>query len=246
MTYQEIYSKFYDQIHNTKEYSLETNVLQKFIQTEFPRKKIAKVLDFGCGTGNHLSSLAGYAPELYGYDRSQAMLRKALENFPTLSFTSDFERVPKNLDLVYSLFDVCSYQVSRANLIEYFEMMASKLGNGGLLILDGWYLPGVRLSPPEYRERNLELGDLQVLRCVTPRTNDSYQTTELAISLVDKSDGRVISTEEHLLRAFTMKEILDAATVANFKEIGFRDGKNWAEPLEETSWRFMMYAIHSG
>ena len=246
MTYQDFYSKFYDQIHNNKDYRLETNQLQKFIQEQFPNKKVNRILDFGCGTGHHLSALTKYAENLYGYDRSQAMLKKAMENYPTLFFSSDFGQIPKSLDLVYSLFDVCSYQISELKLKEYFEMMASKLSAGGLVIVDGWYLPGVRLSPPEIRERSLELEGLKILRTVAPKTIDNYQITDLSITLSDGSDGKILSAEEHTLRAFTVEEISQAARIANFTEISFRDGKNWQLPIKDTSWRFMMFATFNG
>lgn len=44
------------------------------------------ILDIGCGTGHHVSSLAEHGYKVVGIDISPSMIKKAKENYPTLDF----------------------------------------------------------------------------------------------------------------------------------------------------------------
>jgi len=46
----------------------------------------SRMLDIGCGTGHHVSSLASKGFDVLGIDNSPAMINKAIENFPDYKF----------------------------------------------------------------------------------------------------------------------------------------------------------------
>ena len=212
------------------------------MQKQFPSSKNLKVLDFGCGTGVHLAELANESFELTGYDPNEHMLKVAKKNFPHLRLTSNHSAILGDMDLVYSIFDVTSYQVTAGDLEEFFCLIASKLRIGGVVAIDGWHYLGVKLDPPQTRERSFEMDGMNILRRVEPNTLDGNRTTTLNISLINEDTGQVIASEVHEMKAFEKEEIFAIATKVGFKNIHFKDGKNWTRNLDENSWRFMMSA----
>lgn len=243
---QVIFSKFYaecyDQIHSTKSYDGESRKMLEFLETRFGERNIDRILDFGCGTGIHLNSLADGKLELYGYDRNEYMLNVARQKYPNLFVTSNYEIVPKDLDLVYSLFDVLSYQVTRADVETFFRSLALKLNEGAIMVIDGWHYSGVVQDPPEMRERDFIFENSVITRRVVPRTLNDYRTTTLDITLENKSKSELITHESHIMRAFDASELEQIAGNCGFKNIFFQDGGNWDKDLTVDSWRFVMFA----
>ena len=246
MNFSEFYAASYDKIHNSKDYMNEATQILSFIQTELSSSKISRILDFGCGTGTHLGQLSNQKFELFGYDRNDFMLNVTMENFPHLNVTSNYSEIPNEMDLVYSIFDVVSYQVTDEELQVYFQQIASKLRFGGLTVIDGWHLLGVKLDPPQVRSRSFEIDGLRICRSVEPNSDDEFRTTTLDISLIDEDTGKILSKEIHTLRAFTKEDLLIAAESVGFRNIRFRDGKDWARGLDSSSWRIMMFAEFEG
>ena len=242
MIFSKFYAECYDQIHSTKSYDGESARMLKFLEANLNKTEITKILDFGCGTGIHLNSLLNEKLELYGYDRNEYMLDVARQKFPNLFVASDYTKIPAELDLAYSLFDVVNYQVSDQEVEVFFCALASKLARGATLIVDGWHYPGVAKDPPETRERNILFESSTITRRVTPTTSNNYRTTVLDITLEDKARSEVLTNESHIMRAFDAAELEQFATSCGFKDVSFRDGGDWDTDLKSNSWRFVMFA----
>lgn len=242
MNFSEFYANSYDKIHASKVYNEEARQIIDFIKKQFPINRNLQILDFGCGTGVHMAILATEYFNLTGYDRNEYMLKVAKRNFPKLHFSANLSAIQNDMDLVFSLFDVINYQVTPEDLEIFFQDIASKLRGGGVVVLDGWHYLGVKLDPPESRERTFEVDGMKILRRVDPSTSDDYRTTSLVISLVDVETDQLIAREVHKMRAFIKEDIFKIATKVGFKNIQFKDGKNWTQDLDDSSWRFMMSA----
>lgn len=242
MIFSKFYAECYDQIHASKSYLGESKRILDFIEANLSSRNINKILDFGCGTGIHLNSLDNDSLELYGYDRNEYMLEVARQKYPKLFVTSEYTLVPGDLDLVYSLFDVVSYQVTDYEVETFFKLLASKLASGAKLVVDGWHYPGVVLDPPDVRERDIEFGSSIITRRVAPSTTDGYHTTVLDITLEDKTNSNILAQEKHIMRTFSAQELETFAIHSGFKKVSFRDGRDWEKALGADSWRFVMFA----
>jgi SAM-dependent methyltransferase len=240
--FSKLYAECYDQIHSSKSYEGESKRMLDFLKTELGKTDIMKIMDFGCGTGAHLNSLAGERLELYGYDRNEYMLEVARRKYPNLSMSSDYSQIPGDLDLVYSLFDVVNYQITDAEVGIFFRSLASKLSSGAMLLIDGWHYPGVKLDPPNVRERDIAFESAIITRRVQPSSQDEYRTTILDITLEDKARSEILTHESHTMRAFERDELADAASACGFRDITFRDASEWSSELHDESWRFVMFA----
>ena len=207
MIFSKFYAECYDQIHSSKSYDGESAKMLKYLETNLGKTGIYRILDFGCGTGIHLNSLLNEKLELYGYDRNEYMLDVARQNYPDLFVASDYAKIPGELDLVYSLFDVVNYQVSDEEVEVFFRALASKLAQGATLVVDGWHYSGVAQDPPETRERNILFESSTITRRVTPTTSNNYRTTVLDITLEDKSQSEMLTHESHIMRAFDAPDL---------------------------------------
>ena len=242
MIFSKFYAECYDQIHSSKSYNGESARMLQYLETNLGKTGIYRILDFGCGTGIHLNSLLLEKLELYGYDRNEYMLDIARQNYPALFVASDYAKIPGELDLVYSLFDVVNYPVSDEEVEIFFRALASKLARGATLVLDGWHYSGVAQDPPEVRERDILFKSSTITRRVTPSTSNNYRTTILDITLEDKSRSEVLTHERHIMRAFDALELENFANSCGFTGVSFRDGSDWEKDLEPNSWRFVMFA----
>ena len=242
MIFSKFYAERYDQIHSSKSYDGESARMLKYLEANLGKTGIYRILDFGCGTGIHLNSLLNEKLELYGYDRNEYMLDVARQNYPHLFVASDYAKIPGELDLVYSLFDVVNYQVSDEEVEVFFRALASKLARGATLVVDGWHYSGVAQDPPETRERDILFESSTITRRVTPTTSNNYRTTVLDITLEDKSQSEILTHESHIMRAFDAPELEKFAKSFGFTGVSFKDGRDWDKDLGPDSWRFVMFA----
>lgn len=243
-SFRQNYSEYYDSIHGQKNYAVEAKKITELILNEFPNNNSPRVLDFGCGTGNHLNEihLLSKGIILYGYDKSEYMVNIAKQKYPMHNFATNLDSFTNNFDLVYSLFDVVNYQITDNHLIDYFTQIFSKLRIGGVFILDSWNYDGLRISPPENRERNFDYDGKKLRRIVESSSENDYKITDLEISILEHSTDLVLSKERHSIRAFDQDELENFALECGFQECSFANADNWNAPLGPHDWRLFMKA----
>jgi SAM-dependent methyltransferase len=241
MSFLRDYAEVYDAIHADRDFAKDVTTaveaLQKVSSAEISSKSI---LDFGCGTGHHLNEFCRLAKRSIGYDRSPAMIQMAHTNFPHLKFTSRLSDLDTSFDCVFSLFDVVSYQKNMDELSSYLSAIASCLITGGHAVFDGWHSPGVRISPPEYREKLIDVKGEKYLRRVLPVPSEISDSYSLKITIENLAKSEVISDELHEMKAWEYSEIEMAARSAGLKIMLF---SNRNSPTiagdDEKYWRFI-------
>ena len=146
--FDKLYAEFYDIIYKDKNYSVEVSELIKLISSYNYNKKI---LDFGCGTGKHISYLQNYFEKVIGYDISQSMLNIARKNFKSnkIFFTNDINELNNHkFDVITSFFDVLSYLNNKEifNSIKFFENISNL---NTIVYVQFWEKDIVLTYPPE-------------------------------------------------------------------------------------------------
>ena len=241
MSFLSDYANVYDAIHADRDFAEDVttalNALQRVSSAEISSKSI---LDFGCGTGHHLNEFSRLANRSIGYDRSPAMIRMAHLNFPHLKFTSRLSDLDTSFDYVFSLFDVVSYQKNMDELSSYLSAIGSCLITGGHAVFDGWHSPGVRISPPEYREKLIDVEGEKYLRRVLPMPSGVTDSYSLKISIEILATSEVISDELHEMKAWEYSEIEEAARSAGLKILHFSNRNTSTLNVHaEKYWRFI-------
>lgn len=118
------------------------------------KKNVNKIVDLGCGTGEITIRLAKQYQEVYGVDRSTAMLtiaqQKAFEKNVShiIWIEQDIRKLSgfANIDLFISYCDVINYIVDVKDLQKLFQNIYHRLAEGGLFLFDVHSLEYVKHS----------------------------------------------------------------------------------------------------
>jgi SAM-dependent methyltransferase len=135
-------ARVYDLFYEEKDYAAEAGAVVALAEQYAPGAR--SLLDVGCGTGMHLSHLAGHYPRAAGVDVSDAMLDEARTSFPHLDFHRGDMRtfaLAEEFDVVTCLFSAVGYMVDDAALREAVANMARHVAPGGVLLVEGWVDP---------------------------------------------------------------------------------------------------------
>ena len=230
------YAQFYDSIHAEKDYVHDVGKILKILNGDSLRVQVNNILDFGCGTGKHISLLHSHGFKVQGYDPSEEMLAIARQNFPLLSFSSDLSALQHNSDLVVSLFDVLSYQTTSEMVDIYFNQIHKLVLRNGHVLLDFWSLDGLRKNPPENRQKKFVFKGKTYERIVLAKSSEDLKLTELQISLIEHESKKVLYTRTHKMRAFQVEEI-ENLIGPRFELIWCKDAKDYTSPLSSNTWR---------
>ena len=211
----DLYSRYYDLIYQSKDYSSEVEYVDTLLKNE--PIKVKTILDLGCGTGRHDELLCNKGYVVHGVDISEEMLivaetrRKNIEN--ELFFSqSDITKLELNqkFDAVISLFHVMSYQISNKALDDVFSRVKSHLNDGGIFIFDFWYGPAVLTDPPKATTKRLEDEFIKITRTAESQINVQKNTVDVRFDILveNKKDYKILKKKElHKMRYFFDTEL---------------------------------------
>jgi SAM-dependent methyltransferase len=240
MSFQKQYSRVYDAVHNDRDFAQDVRVfIGTLPKSSVKNLNLLKILDFGCGTGNHTYELSKLSALTVGYDVSPDMISNARAKYPQQAFTSNLVEISGNFDLVFSLFDVISYQFTDLELTNYFQDISKALRVGGYAVLDGWHADGVRNSPPSYREKKFTIDNYEYSRKVTPSPSNSNGFYELKITVENSLTHEIVSSEIHKLRALSFDELNTIAVKYGLEIISFKDRLHPEKSTSTESWKFI-------
>lgn len=211
------YAAAYDSLYASKDYNAEAELLRRVFE-QYGARPVRRVLDLGCGSGNHLAELSRAGFDVTGVDRSEAMLAEArkknsIRHVPLFhSDLLDF-RSSQRFDAVVMLFAVLGYQISDDAVNAAFATVRHHLLPGGLFVFDCWYRPAVE-------HLGLEQRSITVSSSFGP-------ISRTAIGAVDPSDPRLCHVdfrldpggihERHTVRAFDERELTCHAAAAGLR-----------------------------
>lgn len=124
---------FYDELYKNKNYKREVDFIENFLNS-----KENKILDAGCGTGNHAKILQDKGYNVCGFDLSPQMVeianRKVNSDFKVgnlLSYSTG-----KNFDLIISFYAVFNHLKSYQEFSFALQNLLKQLNKKGTLIID--------------------------------------------------------------------------------------------------------------
>lgn len=227
----EIYDKFYASIYD---YLVFNNLKNDFEIGEIINKSTpstqSRILDIGCGTGHHVSSLGSKGLDVLGIDISPSMIEKAKENFPDYKFKvadalngSTFE--PDTFTHILCMYFTIYYFQDKT---QFFNNAYRWLMPGGYLIVhlvdkdrfDPILPPGnplMYISPQRYAKERITSTKVKF-------TDFSYSadfkfnnnnTATFVEKMKNDSDGKV-RKNEHTLYMPDATEIVDQAQGCGF------------------------------
>ena len=240
------YATLYDEFYTNKDYSSECATLVG-VAGENGLPAGGRVLDVGCGTGRHAALLAEMGYQVTGTDLSAAMLTIARTRSSSRFDVVDMDSMDARhceFDLVYSLFDVLSYQTNMTEAAEFLSRLASWAKPGGLVIADAWHLAGLVNDPPVNRQQQIELSDGRlVTRDSIPSTDWVEGITEVRYHLeVLGGDQPRHFNEVHRMRAFTKGELELLAEKVGIAVVGIVSSPSLRVEVAHDDWHVGLIA----
>lgn len=220
------YSRYYNLLYRDKNYKMEVDYVDLLIKKYSKNRK--KILDVGCGTGNHAFFFAKKGYEVVGIDKSLQMIDIAKSRFSKKSnlkfylFDCSNFKLHRKFDIAVSLFHVMNYLTDNESLFSCFKNIYRHLKRGGLFIFDFWYGPAVLTEWPVVRVKELEDENIAIKRVTLPKMNIINNIVDINFNLTinDKKTGEKKKVKEnHRLRYFFLPELEFMLKNSGFKVI---------------------------
>jgi SAM-dependent methyltransferase len=185
-----------------KDYRTEADTIHEQISERLPTA--ASLLDVACGTGGHLRHLIRWY-DVVGLDVDPGMLaeaRKVLVDVPLVEADMRSFNLGRTFDAVICLFSSIGYMATSTELTSAVRAMASHLGIGGVLIVDGWVRSDAWIAPGTVHSVAAVADNVAVARAGRSWRDGVTCILELH-HLVATRDGVEHLIDEHRLTLFT-------------------------------------------
>ncbi|HUI62199.1 MAG TPA: class I SAM-dependent methyltransferase [Steroidobacteraceae bacterium] len=210
------YAAYYDLLYRDKDYPGEA----RYVNSLLARQGITSghILELGSGTGKHAEQLARLGYSVHGIDLSPSMVERARQRIPAdVQSAVRFDvgdvrsiRLQSRFDAVVALFHVASYQISNCDLRAMLETAATHVRQGGILLFDFWYGPGVLTDPPAVRVKHLDGGPIRITRIAEPvlHPNENLVDVNYTVLVRQRTSEAVAEIKEtHRMRYLFLPEL---------------------------------------
>lgn len=230
------YAYYYNAFYRDKDYRAEAEQIDLLLKKY--GKDIKHVINFGCGTGKHDIELAGMGYHCMGIDISQMMIdiakKNAFDKENTVFTVGDIRqyKTSEKYDAVISLFHVMSYQNANDDILSAFRSARSAINEGGLLLFDVWYGPGVLSDKPVQRVKEVQDNKYRLIRIARPVMHDKTNIIDVCytVLVIDRESNETKTINEvHSMRYFFRPELEFYLRNTGFKLIDNLDCKSLGE-----------------
>ncbi|KKQ95733.1 MAG: CDP-4-dehydro-6-deoxy-D-glucose 3-dehydratase [Candidatus Woesebacteria bacterium GW2011_GWB1_43_14] len=192
-----MFYKYYDLMYSEKNYEKETDFVFKVVGLgDSGKTKKIKVLEIGCGTGNHTRKILDRKKvgKLIAIDIDEKMInlaKKKLGGEKKLSiYCSEVSALgEKEFDLALALFNVVTYISKESELEEFFKAIYERLKSGGYFVFDAWNGVAAIKYPPKKKKTiyKISKGFLEV--SILPQVNILDQKVDLNYQMRKSFNG---------------------------------------------------------
>lgn len=239
-----VYAGCYDALYQEKDYAAECDLIEQLFRT-YGDGQIKRVLDLGCGTGNHAFPLAARGFEVIGVDRSDSMLAKARAKAPEhpVFYQGDIRTVDlgRQFDAALLMFAVLGYQLDNPDVIAALRAARRHLRPGGLLLFDVWYGPAVLFQRPSERIKIIPTSVGKILRASTSELDTRRQTCTVHYHVWKFGGEQTVSEteEEHTVRYFFPLELNLFLECTGFTPVRLGAFPEFDAEPDERSWNVL-------
>ena len=220
------YAELYDKFYQDKDYDGEVGMLEDiFKRHDCNPEDGAKVLDIGCGTGNHAIRMAKRGYDVTGVDPSRRMLQiareKAIKDDVKLNLK---ERGLPNLNLdtkykgIECMFNVLNHVLEDDKILDSFKNIYERLEDDGVFVFDFRNaIPSLNEYSPKrilhIRERDADF--FRVSNSVIDKETRIFTTQYECFVIKHSRCGKFY--DEHKVRAFYFGEVDNFLLQSGFK-----------------------------
>lgn len=237
---------YYDLLNSQKDYKEEVALIidQYGELRDIP---IKKVLDVGCGTGNHTACLADYGYQVVGIDIDESMIEVAKTKFSgetgdALFYCAEISEVEVyDFELVISFFNVVNYIPTIGKLIQLFSSISEKMLTGGIYALDCWNGVAAIRDLPANKKVSFTSGNYVVEGSVNSRTNIMRQEAELYYDITVTKEKQTERWQHRMTHyIWTIKCITDVLTMCGLRVRKVYPFMNTHRTATEFDWKIWL------
>lgn len=240
------YADAYDAIYREKDYEGEVDLIERIL-ARYGLDGPKRLLDLGCGTGNHALPLARRGHSVVGVDRSPPMLARARAKAAAAGLASPPEfhegdirelDLGESFDAVLMMFTVLGYQYEEADLMATLATVRRHLEPGGLFIFDVWNGPAVLADRPGERRISVTDESTRITRQTRAALDIPRHLCRVSFDLqrIDAGGRAEEWREEHVLRYYFPQELELALHQNRLDLLQFRGFPNDKLPPDERAW----------
>jgi len=234
-----LYSQYYDLLYKDKDYKSESDYVIQKIRKILPGAK--RLLELGCGTGNHATYLCKNGWTVAGLEQSEEMVARAMKKSipgfePRLSNIVKYD-LREKFDAAISLFHVISYLTTNEDLTSCFQSTHKHLNSNGIFLFDIWYTPAVYALKPESRIKRIQGDGIFVTRLAEPVIHYNEDLVDVNYEIIIRSDSDKLTEtvgEKHAMRHFSLPELKLLATSTGFEFIAAEEFLTGKTPGPDT------------
>ena len=207
MSQRSLFHEWYDVLFDSKAYSSEVATALSLAATHLSAAP-SRVLEVGCGTGNHTLELARQVADVVAIDIDETMVALAGEKLAASNATATVlkssceELQERDFDAAFALFNVVNYVPTTDALVSLFGAIADRLRNPGFFLFDSWNGVAALRDPPRAKRVEVEHEGAKVACDLSAETDPMLQRTILTYQI------RVTEGETQREDAFSFSQTL--------------------------------------
>ena len=191
--------KYYDLLHNEKDYRKEAEYFTKLILT-YKTTKENKLLDLACGTGEHIKYLKQHF-NCEGLDISEEMIFIAQQKNTDLKFyIGDMAtfNLNKKFDVITLLFNSIGY-LNKKKIELLFKQVSKHLNTGGIFLIETIFLKE-KLKPIKNHIRSYSNNKINIRRILNLSIDNNYAILHakylMNLKIIDEDKGKIVLLSE--------------------------------------------------
>ncbi|MBT5908343.1 MAG: class I SAM-dependent methyltransferase [Opitutae bacterium] len=212
------FAKYYDLVHENKDYEQESSYIHGLIQKHNPKAKT--ILDIGCGTGNYAFAMHELGYGVSGVDSSSQMIEiakgklseEARETSSPSFFCGKMEdhKCQTKSDAVICLFFSLCYQTTDDLIFESLSRFKDQMKEDGILIFDFWNKAGVLNERPNLKIQKYTAEGLEVTKLVEPTLDTSVDCVGIDYTFyIENEQGGISKFKEFHKVRYLCPELLE-------------------------------------
>lgn len=238
---------YYDLIYDPiVDYEREADLLEEVWRRDATRP-INRVLDLGCGTGNHALLFAARGYEVLGIDQSEAFVALAREKVggegPRFDVRDmcDLDALGR-FDALVSMFGAFDH-LPRADTTRALRGFRDHLEPGGILAFEWWSLRGAKDGHQDWLEREGE--GIRLIRLGQGNVNAEEPSLRITLKHIILRDERLVETftEEDTMALYEAAEMEGLLAEAGLSPLAMLDwSRKVLEPHRPDDFRVLAVA----